>query len=232
MSQSQPSSEGIIEMFSKEGVPFKYQTVSGRISGFLEKYPADEYSVVITAADSMSVKPALLEMYLQCIKSGKNFTDFGLPSYEGQQQLVFTAKLIGKDDRIVRQVSAVFTVTDHKDYESGETAAFQRLLAQLGFGGTVFDDDEGNDFDKQGLNISDQSNTSTPSPQNNVSVLGTSNNDSTNSVSSAQFVENISEVSDNLLDQIEQLAAVKKMDYTIPTTMPEAKRLLKTLQSS
>ena len=59
--------------------------------------------------------------------------------------------------------SALKPVREYKEWECAETAARQRLLAALGFGGDVLDADESRDMSEQGLKTS-TTGTAPPAP--------------------------------------------------------------------
>jgi hypothetical protein len=68
--------------------------------------------------------------------------------------MVFTASLYDKTGNVVANASAMrFRLSEYKDWEKAETAARQRLLAALGFGGEILDEDEAGDMTEQGLRI-------------------------------------------------------------------------------
>jgi len=55
---------------------------------------------------------------------------------------LFTCHLCDESNEVVASASALKSISQYKYYEIGETAALQRLLAKLGFGGETFDYDE------------------------------------------------------------------------------------------
>jgi hypothetical protein len=86
--------------------------------------------------------------------AGKKPSDVELPSIEQDvNTMVCTARLLDSSGRMVRSASASMKVLDFKDLEALETAANQRLLAALGFGGEVFDEDEDHELNRSGQTI-------------------------------------------------------------------------------
>ncbi len=220
---SQHAQQGVVELFDDYGNPTKYRKVSARLPEFLAKYPVDEYAVIITATDTLAAKPGLLALYEKCIENGKSFEEAGLPAYDAANSFLFTAKLI-HNDRVVRQTSAVVRVAEYKDYEAGETAAFQRLLAQLGFSGEVFDDDEDNDFTKQSLTTDDVDDTG---QQSDVEAQVQPSQTSLKTVAAEAGA-----IPSNLAAQIEHLANLKGLEVNPCNNEAEAKAELKRLQQA
>lgn len=145
-------SKGTIELFTPEGEVKVYKLFSARLPEFLDKYPKSEgYRVAIETTDTLSSKPALMKLYEAAIASGKNPTDLGLPPFPAGDVVVFKASLLSKEGTVLETASSVRRIIEYKDWEKGETAARQRLVAALGFGGECFDNDERADMKQQGL---------------------------------------------------------------------------------
>ena len=214
----------VVELFDQHGNPFKYKRLSTRIPDFLRDYPANEYSVVISATDTLSLKPGLLALYQKCIESGKSFEDAGLPAYTSADSFVFTAQLM-HNGVVVRQTSAVSRVREYKDYECGETAALQRLLAQLGYGGEVFDEDEDRDFVQQDLGTETSESDIPPVSQGQAEELPKPD-------APMQTSDAINHVPRNLVDQIEHLASIKGMVIKPYKSLEEANQELIRLQQA
>ena len=216
---------GGIQLFSPQGEAFDYERVSARTPKFLAAYPPENYAVKIEATDALSVKPGLMRLYEKCIETGKTFNDYGLPAISIANTLVFTAKLIDKEGNVLRQTSALYVIQGQKDFETGETAAYQRLLASLGFGGEVYDNDENGDFRSQsltGVPVTEPVQPPLqPQPQPQPQEAGVPKEDS-----NAEFIEPIPQT---MLDQITQLARMKNIKYTMPKTKQTARKLLKDL---
>ena len=65
---------------------------------------------------------------------------------------------------MVCNASALKPIREYKEWECAETAARQRLLAALGFGGDVLDADEAGDMGDQGLKTGSTVTTAPPAP--------------------------------------------------------------------
>lgn len=115
-----------IVLFDQDGNDHDYKLLSARLEDFYQAYPPKDGWQVIMRAD--------------------NGSKFGLDG-----QVVFRATLLDKKGREINSGSSCVRPTAYKDWEKGETAARQRLLAGLGFGGEILDTDEDNDIKHQGL---------------------------------------------------------------------------------
>jgi len=145
------SNKNKIEIFSADGDVKDYLLLSARIPQFREKYPIEEgYRVKIEVSDALSAKPSLMRLYESAISNGHKPSDLGLPPLPGGEAIIFRASLLDKDETVLESASAYKPILQYKDWEKGETAARQRLLAALGFGGEFFDKDEESDITDQG----------------------------------------------------------------------------------
>lgn len=131
-----------------------YKLMSARIPEFLEKYPKDQYQIEIRSESYMSTQSDLIRLYEVAISAGKTPLEMGLPALADTNMMKFHASLIDMNGRVLETASSLRTMHVYKDWEIGESAARQRLLAALGFGGDVFDSDEQADMADQGLNTS------------------------------------------------------------------------------
>jgi hypothetical protein len=148
----------IIRLDTPEGEKH-YRRLSARLPDFLEKYsPEKGYRVVKRCADSLSYEKGKLQLYEAQIRVGKKPADVGLPPILETPRMIFEAALIAADGEIIANGTACQEIKEFKDWEKGETAAFQRLLASLGFGGEVFDDDENRGLQAQGIAIIENGN--------------------------------------------------------------------------
>lgn len=143
----------IYHLFSESGEATNYKKVSARLPEFLKQYgPEAGYSLIGEVTDLLGIQPGKLAL-LQETKQAHS---------DENVCLIFTRKLT-KDGNIVATASAMKTIREYKDYETGETAALQRLLALLGYGGECLDEDEENDFKAQNLKSS-PAKSPTPAP--------------------------------------------------------------------
>lgn len=148
-------SKGKVELFTPEGSVKDYKLFSARLPEFLRAFPKEEgYRVKVDTTDPMSHKPGLLKLYEIAIAAGKNPVEVGLPVIAQANTVVFTASLLDKEGNVLESASALKVILEYKDWEKGETAARQRLISALGFGGECFDADELSDMDDQGLRTS------------------------------------------------------------------------------
>lgn len=137
------------------GNDVRYQRYAARLPAFLEMYsPQNGYRVEIERTDLLSQQKGRLSLMREAVIAGKKPSDVGLPGIERDVSiLVCTAKLLDPQNQVVRSASAAMQVIEHKDFETLETAANQRLLAVLGFGGDVFNEDEDADLRAQGHSV-------------------------------------------------------------------------------
>ena len=155
----------VIEFYTPEGEVRPYRPLSARLPEFLAQYgPAKGYAVVTEIQDSLSLKPGLLRLYKCAIQAGQKPQDMGLPSpaVAGQTQ-VCRATLLDSHGRVVAAATASKQILVYKDLEVLETAARQRLLAALGFGGDVLDADESHD--QRDLGLTPTSSSASPAPE-------------------------------------------------------------------
>lgn len=144
---------GIVELYSESGEITRYRKLSQRMPEFLAKYgPEKGYGTVTEVVDSLSLKPGLLRLYEIAIQAGHKPEDVGLPSLSTTSRTqVCRATLIDGAGRVLGSATATKVLVEYKDLEVLETAARQRLLAALGFGGEVLDGDEAQDQQDQRL---------------------------------------------------------------------------------
>ena len=141
----------VIDIFNSDGTVSPYRLLSDRLPDFLNRYgPEQGYAIVIEAQDPLSLRPGLLRLYEAAIAAGHSPEAVGLPPPK-DISMVFQAKLLDRDGRMVCNASALKPIREYKEWECAETAARQRLLAALGFGGDVLDADESQDMDDQRL---------------------------------------------------------------------------------
>lgn len=134
------------EIFNENGDATSYKKVSARLPEFLKTYsPEKGYCIVGEVTDLLGIQHGKLAS----LQDGHT-----QQSQDDTVCLIFTRKLLSKEGKVLATASALKHIREYKDYETGETAALQRLLALLGFGGECFDDDETNDFNAQDLTFS------------------------------------------------------------------------------
>lgn len=137
-----------IRILSPDGKEGYYIPFSERLPEFLAKYkPEEGWGIERSVQEALSLVPGLQSLYLAAIAAGQKPSDLGLPPLP--TGLVYTAKLVDKEGRVVAMATAygkgldmLGTSLKCKDHESAETAAYQRLISSLGFDGSVLDKDE------------------------------------------------------------------------------------------
>ena len=143
----------IVEWFSSEGEVVRYRPLSARLPEFLAVYgPERGFSVDTELQDPLSLKPGLLKLYEIALQAGRKPEEVGLPPLNAADQtLVCWATLRDPAGRVLATATAAKVIQSYKDLEVLETAARQRLLAALGFGGEALDADESQDQTDQGF---------------------------------------------------------------------------------
>jgi hypothetical protein len=147
--------ESVVTFVDDYGDDVQYKRYAARLPDFLKAYPpADGYRVEIERTDLLSQQKGLLSLLREAIIAGKKPSDVGIPGIERiVNVLVCTAKLLSPQNQVIRSASASMNISEHKDFETLETAANQRLIAALGFGGEVFNQDEDADLRAQGREV-------------------------------------------------------------------------------
>ena len=144
----------VVYITNPNGEVSRYITFESRLQEFLKFYSVlDGYSVIVETTDYLSKNSGLLSLYKEAIIAGKNPKEVGLP--EIREMVVFTAKLL-KEGNVLQTASSCKLINYYKDYEIGETAARQRLIASLGYTSGEFNFDETSDMDDQNINYSFQ----------------------------------------------------------------------------
>lgn len=144
-----------ITCFGPAGDSFDWKPVWSRLPEFLKAYPPqDGWRVEIRHGHLLDTSPALLELAKVTLNAGKDLQTIGLTTAD-MSAYVYTAHLIDADNKIVRTASArsVAPAAAGKTWEAGETAALNRLMAMLGFGGHLLDADEAKDREIQGITV-------------------------------------------------------------------------------
>ncbi|MHB8697761.1 MAG: hypothetical protein ACYC9J_06955 [Sulfuricaulis sp.] len=150
------SNTAVVTLDTPSG-PVQYRKLSSRLAAFYNEYPIKEgFRVINRQADTLSYQKGMLQLYEAAVRAGHKPEAVGLPSLKDQTAIVFEATLVGKDGDTIQNATAVKVIEQYKDWEIGETAAYQRLLAKLGFGGEVLDDDETMDMASRGIKVAEQ----------------------------------------------------------------------------
>ncbi|MCP5197446.1 MAG: hypothetical protein H6974_11790 [Gammaproteobacteria bacterium] len=143
----------VIELYSASGELVRYRPLSARIRDFLGPYSPDQgYAVTTEMVDTLSLKPGLMRLYEAALQAGRKPEELGLPALDLTSQTgVCRAVLTDAHGRVVATATAAKLIAQYKDLEILETAARQRLLAALGYGGEVLNEDEARDQRDQDL---------------------------------------------------------------------------------
>lgn len=141
-----------VTLFTPEGEAVEYRRLSARLPDFLERYPLEQggYRLTEEISDMLSLMPEVKDLYKTAIAAGRKPEEVGLPPISQFLGIVVKQNLMFGDE-ILASAVAHGLVECEKDLEKRETSSLQRLMAKLGMGGEVFDEDEGKDFDRQGL---------------------------------------------------------------------------------
>lgn len=134
-----------VELANPDGSTTPYETVSERLPSFLEAYPpSDGWRIVKDHTFASAEKAEIARLWEKALEAGRDPKELGLPPVAGQV-VIFGASLWSPDERLLANATSLKSVVSAKDWEAGETAAFQRLMATLGFGGSTMDADEAHD---------------------------------------------------------------------------------------
>lgn len=147
--------ESVVTFPDDFGEEVHYKRYAARLPDFLAAYPPSAgYRVEIERTDLLSLQKGLIALLREAIIAGKKPSDVGIPGIESiVNVLVCTAKLLDSQGRVVRNASAARNIADQGDFEILETAANQRLIAAVGFGGEVFSRDEDADLKARGRDV-------------------------------------------------------------------------------
>lgn len=136
-----------VELINDDGSTTSYETVSERLPAFLEAFsPSDGWRIVKDHTFASAEKSEIARLWEKALEAGKDPRELGLPPVAGQV-VIFGASLWSPEERLIANATSLKSVVSVKDWEAGETAAFQRLMATVGFGGSTMDADEAHDRD-------------------------------------------------------------------------------------
>jgi hypothetical protein len=228
----------VVRIFNNDGTDNEYELLASRLGRFLSKYdPQRGYRIVIEAEDYLSARPGLMELYKAALSAGMKPDEAGLPPIG--TGIVFKASLLDKDGNTILTASALKAVSQYKDWEVGETAARQRLVAAAGFDGSLIKCDEEADMAAQRPDAeqakekesnekeSNDSKPETKKPRRGKRGSGKSKVKATEPAPTAQA--DGSDIPPAMLAQIEHLAKIKGVEAPSPATLDEAKVALKEL---
>lgn len=220
-----------VNIFNKDGSVSVYKKLSERLPDFLEKYPVgDGYRLISSSQEYLSLTPKLSQLAEMLIEKGSPLEE--IQKVVSLSSVLFTCELRDESNELVSSANALKKISQYKDYETGETAALQRLLAKLGFGGEVFDDDESSDFEDQ--NLSTQPTKEPESTPARVHSLRTEPKSAVSIApdSSTSANVNASNIAPALMRQLQRQAEMAGVACPNVTTSAEAKAALKKIRSS
>lgn len=207
-----------ITIFSPSGEATEYRTVSERLPDFQKMFPLSEgYRVIRTHVSGSDYSATIHEIWIEALKAGKNPLDIGLPRISGMS-VVFEASLYLKEV-LIANASAYKVVSNPKDWEAGETAAFQRLMAACGLGGSDMDMDDQHDRISSGLERQPAPKSDQPvrSPET-VSASTTSTQSNEDAQSAASAPHRAEQASHELPPETASNPSPKPKDETVQTT--------------
>lgn len=142
----------VISIISDDGTHTQYKKVSARIPEFLKEYGPDKgFRVLSDISEFHDVSESRMAFLLALVEKGQ-LPNERIDEMLNDRKFIFRSQLLDKEGNVIAEAHAVKRIWREKDYETGETAALQRLMARVGFGGEVFDIDEINDMEDQNLN--------------------------------------------------------------------------------
>jgi len=225
------SAQDSVNIFNADGSVTVYKKLSERLPDFLEAYPIGEgYRLVSTSQEQLSVSPVLGKLAVILVEKGATFEE--LQKTISLSGVLFTCELRDESNDVLASASALKKVVHYKDHEIGETAALQRLLAKLGFGGEIFDDDENRDFEDQDLTIGSKEKEQ-PAAKATVSPISPESKAIEKPLKTAKetVLTDTSEIAPAILRQLKRQAEIAGVPCPDVTTTAEAKAALKKLRS-
>ena len=137
-----------VELYTTDGDLVIYRPLAARLPEFLARFgPERGFAVRTEIADLLSFRPGLLRLCEVAAREGRKAEDLGLPPLaQAAGLMVCRAALEDANGRVLATATAAKEVRAHKDLEALETAARQRLLAAVGIGGELLEDDERRDW--------------------------------------------------------------------------------------
>lgn len=228
----------------QQGLEVEYLPAADRAPKFFEHYPPERYSFHVQAEPfDLSILELAGKLDPELGKAMiREFTNY--PKYR------FTMSMTERETgREVVNRSAVRMVLDYKDYETGETAAFQRVMAALGFDSDSVLREERRDWVTQDWQRPTSDGPPTPRsvPSANADGGAEHNGADTPAPSDAPAPEaqpghsrpranrrsartpDDQRVHGAMMRQIQHLAQQKGVTVTVPATRDEARKLLKEL---
>ena len=137
-----------------------YRRYSARLPEFNEKFgPGTGYRVESTVCALSDLQTARMAAMTEAVSQKLKPEEFGLGALS--TMMVCTHRLLDSEGHVVCDARAAAHVQAYKDLELLETASHQRLMAKVGFGGEIFDEDEDRDI----AAVAEQREAASPSAQ-------------------------------------------------------------------
>ena len=152
-----------ITIFTPEGEAKTWTRLEVRNAEFLRQYPPTVFAVHSSWTYALDASSGMLEVAKVAAAANADLGNFGL-RVDDLKSVIFKAQLLGPNGTILREASAYAIVRENKDWERGETAAYARLLARLGFGGEALDKDEFSDIAEMGGAVGQETTDDTTQP--------------------------------------------------------------------
>lgn len=143
-----------ISIVEADGTTKSWIRLAARVREFNKTYTKEAgYKVRVsplTMAEILGVE--VMDLYAKVLSQGISCEKASLTPLRTRER-VFRAQLLDAADNVVAEASACGIVANYKDHEKIESAAFQRLLAFIGFPGSEdeLDGDEARDMADQNL---------------------------------------------------------------------------------
>ena len=123
------------------GEPHEYLRYSARLEAFNEKFgPGTGYRVESSLCGLLDLQPGRMAAVKEAAANGLKPQDCGLGKLSNM--MVCTHRLLDTEGNVVADAHAAMMVAGHKQLECLATASHQRLMAKVGIGGDIFDEDE------------------------------------------------------------------------------------------
>lgn len=155
----------VVTYFDSNGNPVDYRLLADRLPEFYKMFPLEKgYSVVIEPRPFEGLRKEFIPVYSAAAANGHAPDKVGLPSLSSRT-IIFQAKLLDPENRVLLTASAMGEVIQYKDWEKLETAARQRLVAAAGLDGGVLVEDELRDIRDQGGELAQPNSTAPENAQ-------------------------------------------------------------------
>lgn len=215
----------VVQIQNEFGGTNDYVLASARYREFVKDYPFPDYRVEISSQSA--IKGPLEKVINNAILNGTDLSSLGFSTYL-INSFKITARLLNSQGEVIIKASAMQRILSPKDYETGETAAIQRLLVAAGRDGRLMDMDEEAQIKLMGNSIKSNSGETKSEDGNVVAVAGA---EATEETVNTDVTPQLSRQVERLLAKLEK-GGIKAPKHTAPTTNDEAIALVKALQTA